>query len=168
MSRTWKTFYDEGLGPSLPLSKEQRAQSVSGVLPSGESNMLDFAQQGKAINKNFPSPRDPEDRHDIVFTSGEEPVTVNETGIFHYEGERGRFSSPTETPSGLGERLQAFYRPPQSNKPREAYTFRVQDSYIHHKPYGNKGVEILFLSSYNEAIQLDRYGNLNSYYNAGY
>jgi len=169
-NKTWQDFFDEGLGPSLPLSAEQQQQLVSGVLPSGESNMFDFAQQNTAINKKFPDPANDEDRYDVVFTSGEQIEEVSDTGIFHFQGVRGEFSSPSQVPSGLGDRLQAFYRPPQdcSTTPRQDYTFRVQDSYIHHKTYGGSPFEICFLSSYNQAIQMDRYGNLNSYYNAGY
>lgn len=140
----------------------------SGVLASGASNYLDPLQFGKAINETFPNPESALESG-VVKTYPQIPFDdIEPTGIFGFDGNRGQFSSDTEAPSGLGDRLQAFYRPPQSDVPREAYTFRVQDSYIHHKPYGNKGVEILFLSSYNEAVELDRYGNLNSYYNAGY
>ena len=159
--------------PDLPLSDEAKAQLVSGVLPSGEANMFDFSQHGKSINKNYPSPSGNEigepTYSGVIASYPEDPDAVlSDSGIFHFHKLDGNFSSDTEVPSGLGDRLQAFYRPPQSNVPREAYTFRVQDSYIHHKPYDGRGVEILFLSSYDEAVQLDKYGNLYSYYNAGY
>jgi hypothetical protein len=41
---TWNDFYNQGLGPELPLSYAARMQGVSGVLPSGESNGLDFVK----------------------------------------------------------------------------------------------------------------------------
>jgi hypothetical protein len=53
---TWDDFHNEDLGPKLPLSDEARKQGVSGVLPSGESNGLDLAQQGSGINRPFPYP----------------------------------------------------------------------------------------------------------------
>lgn len=163
----------EWTDPELPLSNEAREQLVSGVLPSGEANMFDFSQHGKSINKTYPSPEgnqigEPSYSSVVASFPEDSGVSLHESGIFYFNNLDGRFSSDTQVPSGLGDRLQAFYRPPQGNVPREIYTFRVQDSYIHHKPYDGRGVEILFLSSYNEAIPLDRYGNLDSYYNAGY
>jgi len=161
----------EWTNPSLPLTDAQRMQPTSGVLPSGEANMYDFSQKAP-INKKFPdlSSNDPSYSGVLRTYPEDTGVTFNDTGIFHYDKTAGQFSSPTPVPSGLGERLQAFYVPDQkcNEQPREDYTFRVQDSYIHHKQYGGKTFEICFLSSYMESVDFDRYNSLSSYYNAGY
>lgn len=161
----------EWTDPSLPLTDAEREQLVSGVLPSGEANMYDFSQK-VPINENFPSVESDDPTYSGVIRTYPEDtdITIQETGVFSYDGTTGQFSSPTPVPSGFGDRLQAFYVPTQdcTAVPREDYTFRVQDSYIHHKLYDGKAVEICFLSSYDVALQMDRYGNLNSYYNAGY
>lgn len=41
---SWSGFYEEGLGPFLPLTDEQRTQPISGVLPSGEAGAFDISQ----------------------------------------------------------------------------------------------------------------------------
>jgi hypothetical protein len=53
---TWLDFYEEELGPRLPLQSEQLVSPVSGVLPSGEGGGFDFSQYRKPINKPFPYP----------------------------------------------------------------------------------------------------------------
>lgn len=133
----------------------------SGVLASGESHFLDLSQVGRKINQNYP---DPEDNDDIVKTYPDNGQ-AGEKSIFA----KGGFSSDTEPPLSLEDRLQPFIRPPEDgSKPRSETDFRVQDSYIHHKPYDGKAVEIYYLSSYTASVDFNRYGSVDSYYNAGF
>ena len=79
MTHEWKDFPD---GPSLPLSREQQAQLVSGVLPSGEAHFFDYRQDrsvnptvrsdnGSGINYPFPHPNpDTPDREKFLTASG--------------------------------------------------------------------------------------------------
>lgn len=137
----------------------------SGVLASGESHFLDLSQVGRKINQNYP---DPEDNDDIVNTYPEYKQG-EQNPIFNFNGIKGGFSSNTEPPLSLEDRLQPFIRPPEDgSKPRSETDFRVQDSYIHHKPYDGKAVEIYYLSSYTTSVDFNRYGSVDSYYNAGF
>lgn len=78
---TWLDFYNEGLGPLLPLTSAQQQQLVSGILPSGESAGFDHAQlhaarnespvnRGSGINEPFPYPNQ-STLEQYAFVSGE-------------------------------------------------------------------------------------------------
>lgn len=77
----WSDFYEEGLGPYLPLTSEQREIPVSGILPSGESALFDNRQLhdvrseapgfiGSGINMPFPYPNE-DTAEEYAFVSGQ-------------------------------------------------------------------------------------------------
>jgi hypothetical protein len=161
--------------PSLPLSRDEQEVPAGAILPSSEAHFFDTRQDRKFNNGsgiNFPFEQNFETT--VIFTSGSSTGESNESGIFQYNKLDGPFSYTGNTPSGLGDRLKPFKRPPLTQKSsvpdnREPTDFRVQDSVIYHKRYkSNKPTEILFLSSYDIAIEYNRYGSFDSYYNAGF
>lgn len=170
---TWDNFYNEGLGPKLPLSAAARTQGVSGVLPSGESNSLDFEQQGTAINEPFPYPNTdtPENKafpsgqsrsqfpnqfsdawwaaSGVVKTYGPDQGTLvdeeRESGVFHFSELLSQFSNAQDVVA------------------KQIDDFTIFNDYIHHEtvpPNASKGsvVRIPFLSTYNVSIDFNVYG----------
>lgn len=165
----WEDFYDEGLGPLLPLTSGQKVQYVSGVLPSGESNSFDFRQsgvvfpypnQGTEDEYAFTSDVNPEDFPDqfssgwwdasgILKTYGEAPSGLRESGIFNFHDLISRFSNATEVDV------------------TEIEDFEIFGSYIHHERLpsnaklgtvnSNSGV-IPFLATSRAVIDFDAYG----------
>jgi hypothetical protein len=163
--------------PSLPLSSAEQKVPVGAILPSSEAHFFDTRQDRKFNNGsgiNFPFEQNFETT--VIFTSGSSTGESNESGIFQYNKLDGPFSYTGNVPSGLGDRLKPFRRPPEGCPPvsnaantREPTDFRVQDSVIYHKRYiTTRPTEILFLSSYLCKTEYDRYGNFDSYYNAGF
>ncbi len=163
--------------PDLPLSRAAQDITLSGVLASGEANFFDTAQDrnlnnGSGINYPF----EENFKTTVIATYGADTGEIKDSGIFHYDELDGRFSYTGNVPSGLGDRLKAFRRPPEGCPPvsnadstREPTDFRVQDSVIYHKRYiTKKPTEILFLSSYLCKTTYDRYGSFDSYYDAGF
>lgn len=163
--------------PDLPLSREAQDVTLSGVLPSSEAHFFDTRQDRKFSNGsgiNFPFQQNFDTT--VIATYGPSTEDINESVIFQYNELDGQFSYTGNVPSGLGDRLKAFRRPPEGCPPvssaantREPTDFRVQDSVIYHKRYiPTRPTEILFLSSYLCKTEYDRYGNFDSYYNAGF
>lgn len=139
---TWSDFYDEGLGPQLPLTPEQRVSPVSGVLPSGEGGGFDYSQHLKPINQPFPYPNlstpqilafsdgqlksnFPEQFGDDWWdasgvlktyspTSGELLNELTEGTVFHFDGFASRFSNAS------------------ASKFFQIEDFRIFNPYIHH------------------------------------
>ena len=151
--------------PDLPLNPEAKGLGASGVLASGEGNFFDYRMN---INLLY----DDAVEGFVLETSGAD-LAVGEfaSGVFVYDGLDGKFSGGTYVPSGLGDRLKPFKRPPlttNSNKvdTRDPMDFRVQDSFINPVPLNGKKVEILFLSTYGTEIRYDRYGSFDSYFNS--
>jgi len=156
--------------PNLPLSEAEKTLTEDGtqVLPSSEANFFSVLQD--QINRPYIV-----SESSVIETYPEAEWSVNaaETGIFHYSGQTGKFSGTGPAASGIGDRLKPFRRPPLTNSTsavniRGFSDFRIQDSYIHHKPFNGAHIEIDFLSSYGFAIEYNRYGNFDSYYNAGF
>lgn len=168
---TWGDFYNEGLGPNLPLSEQQRAQLPSGVLPSGEAGSFDFRQSG--INEPFPYPNltTPDE---FAFESGadrtmfpgafsdewweasgtirtypEDPGTPvdeeRESGIFHFNELLSQFSNS----SGV--------------KDNQIDDFTIFNSYVHHQrlPANNltssQPILIPYVSTFNVSIDFNAY-----------
>lgn len=195
MTHSWNDFADADLGPQLPLTSGQQVQRVSGVLPSGESNFFDLEQDrqkhfGSGIDKNYNYEREaagsgviatyPRDGFFSTELTGK-PSGISdfeyESGIFHFNGPSGIFSSGYYIPSGFDVRFQKYIRPSVTNyePPRPDYAFRVMDSYIHHKswPENNlKPIEIKFIDDFDVALEFNRYNgyipNQNGFYDAGY
>ena len=169
---TWDDFHNEDLGPKLPLSDEARKQGVSGVLPSGESNGLDLAQQGSGINRPFPYPNTntpdnkafpsghsrsqfPDQFSDdwwaasgIVKTYGPvEGALVDqsrESGIFHFDELFSQFSNA------------------QNVAARQIDDFTIFNMYIHHERLPSNAIagnliEIPFVSTYRTSIDFNAY-----------
>lgn len=167
---TWDDFYNQGLGPRIPLSEQQRQQPVSGVLPSGEANMFDFRQQGSGINEPFPYPNltTPDE---LAFESGADrtmfpdafsdewwmasgvvktypadsgSTNERESGIFHFNELISQFSNATEV---SGNQIDDF---------------TIFNPYIHHQrlPSNNSAagaIEIPYVSTYNIALDFSAY-----------
>lgn len=168
---TWDDFYNQGLGPRIPLSQQQRAQGPSGVLPSGEANMFDFRQQGSGINTPFPYPNlttpdnfafesgadrtmFPDAYSDewwaasgIVKTYPEASGSTNEreSGIFHFSELISQFSNATEV---SGNQIDDF---------------TIFNPYVHHQglPANNNNapaIKIPYVSTYNVSLDFNAYG----------
>lgn len=204
MTHDWNDFYDgqdPELGPKLPLTSGQQVQLVSGVLPSGESNFFDLEQDrqkndGSGINRIYDYAREnvgsgviatyPQDSgysivHSPSLFGDYKPSGLTsreyESGIFHFNGSSGIFSSGYFIPSGFDIRFQKYIRPTISpfEPPRPDYAFRVMDSYIHHKTYpsaNNRPIEIKFIEDFDAAIDFNRYDqytpNANGFFDAGF
>jgi hypothetical protein len=165
----WDDFYDEGLGPDLPLSAAARQQLPSGVLPSGEANSFDFRQHGSGINSPFPYPNQntPDELAGITKTDfpdqfsdawwqasgalktygpdeGTLVDTEQESGIFHFNNLISRFSSASGVnQSGITD-------------------FTIFNNYVHHQrlPSNNNNadaIEIPFVSTYRTSIDFNAY-----------
>lgn len=165
----WDDFYNEGLGPDLPLSPTARQQLVSGVLPSGESNGFDFRQHGSGINSPYPYPNQntpdelagitksdfPDQFSDAWWqasgalkTYGPDEGTLvdseRESGIFHFKQLLSGFSST----SGVGQ--------------SGITDFTIFNPYIHHQRLpanATQGdlIEIPFVSTYRTSIDFNAY-----------
>lgn len=168
----WNDFYDEGIGPSLPLSAVQRAQGPSGVLPSGESGGFDLAQSG--INAPFPYPNE-NTAEDLAFsdgatradfpdqfsdgwwdasgtirTYGPEEGQVAESGVFNFNELLSQFSNSQEV------------------SVNQITDFTIFNSYIHHQvlPANDEKatkIEIPYLSTYSVSIDFDAYSGRGGY-----
>lgn len=169
---TWDDFYNEGLGPQIPLSEVQRALGPSGVLPSGEANSFDFRQQGSGINQDYPYPN-LTTSDDLAFESDADRATFpdafsdewwaasgvvktypessgaladdeRESGIFHFQQLLSRFSNASEV---SGNQIDDF---------------TIFNSYIHHQrlPANNNNapaIQIPFVSTYSLSIDWNAY-----------
>lgn len=171
---TWDDFYNQGLGPRIPLSGQQRAQGPSGVLPSGEANSFDFRQQGSGINAEFPYPNlaTPDDlafesgadrtmfpnafsdewwdASGIVKTYPPESGSTNEreSGIFHFNELISQFSSATEV---SGNQIDDF---------------TIFNPYVHHQRLPSNArnasaILVPFVSTFNASL------DFNAYYGSG-
>lgn len=172
----WEDFYNEGIGPNLPLGQAQRVQGPSGVLPSGEGGGFDFRQSG--INHPYPYPNlnTPDEfafpsgttRADFPdqFSSGwwnvsgvlktygpDEGTLVDserESGIFHFNDLLSRFSN-SQAVSG-----------------KQISDFTIFNPYIHHqRSPSNKDdasvIEIPYLSTYDVSIDFNAYAGSGGY-----
>jgi hypothetical protein len=168
----WNDFYDEGIGPSLPLSQAQRAQGPSGVLPSGEGGGFDFAQSG--INSPFPYPNEntPEnlafsdgatradfpDQFDsdwwdvsgVIKTYGPEEGQLADSGVFNFNELLSQFSNSQEVSD------------------QQITDFTIFNSYVHHQtlPANDRNstkIEIPYLSTYSVSIDFNAYSGLGGY-----
>jgi hypothetical protein len=166
---SWSDFSNQGLGPELPLSQQQRTQLPSGVLPSGEAGGLDLAQFGKEINKDYPYPNSstPQELSSIRIGSGtpasqkfsddwwaasgilktypEDPGDLldpeRETSIFNFTNSISRFSNATDV------------------KSKQIENFTIFNPYIHHQTSrNNQPVAIPFLSTFNVSLDFRPYG----------
>ena len=103
------------------LASGDKVISSGQFLPSGDSNFFDFAQDfsyngGSGINYKFPDPSDfPFETSGTLQTSGPDDYSFDETresGIFHYENEKGNFSNAhhvwagSKRPGGIGKERQ--------------------------------------------------------------
>ena len=170
---TWSDFYDEGLGPPLPLAPEQRVSPVSGVLPSGEGGGFD-PSQNPPINTPFPYPNT-STRESLSFSDGQRKADFpdnfsdewwdtsgimstappfsgvlvdenQESGIFHFNGLSSAFSNG------------------QIAKSLQIENFTIFNPYVHHEHLMSTNrkkkivVEIPFISTYTIAIDFRPYG----------
>lgn len=173
----WKDFYDNGLGPNLPLPVSQQVIPISGVLPSGESNSFDPTQYhdlrfeatgAKGSGINFPFPYPNQNTNSKYKTDGNSYTTEwwetsgilktyppnsnvqlvdeqKQSGVFHYNLSRGRFSN--------GEDV----------KSKQIDDFNIFNQYIHHQlmpsnlEKGN-AIKIPYVSTYRLSIDWNPYG----------
>jgi hypothetical protein len=170
----WSDFFDAGLGPNLPLSSQQQAMPVSGLLPSGESNGFDVTQshrmrseapsfRGSGINVPFPYPNEQTeakykasdinnyysdawwDASGILKTYPSEDGVLcdqnRQSGIFHYNLERSRFSN--------GEDVRS----------KQIEDFTIFNNYIHHELVLPVGViSIPYISTFRTSVNWNPYG----------
>lgn len=163
----------EWTNPEMPITSGQQQLSFGEVVPSSEAHFFDVGQQGVAINQDFTQNFETT----VTATYGPSVEAGYESGIFQYNNISGQFHYPGNVPSGLGERLEEFIRPPLQCPPRTSAveqrdpinSFRVLDSVIYHKRYNKtEPTEILYISSYLCQTTYNRYGDFDSYYNAGF
>lgn len=171
---SWSDFHNAGRGPDLPLSDAARRQLVSGVLPSGEANGLDFAQQNTAINQPFPYPND-NTSEEFAFTSGTDramfPDQFDEdwwdaSGVVKtYPPEEGALVDDNSE-SGVfhfNQLLSQFSNASQIIK-QQIDDFTIFNPYVHHEnlPAGQSSqkatpVLIPYVSTYQVSIDFDAY-----------
>lgn len=181
---TWELFYEEGLGPSLPLSSDQQAIPVSGVLPSGEAAGFDFAQShkirreasdfiGSGINVPFPYPNQT--------TPNEYSLLTGETqSQDKFSEEWWEVSGIFKTyPSGDGQLVDAqresgilhfngeksLFSNGSEVSSKQITDFNIFNNYIHHirLPQNNRKirpsiVKIPFVSTFKVSINWNPYG----------
>lgn len=112
------------------------------VLPSGESNFYDHAQDridGSGINASFPNPTSALASGLIATnpSSAEIPNTY-QSGILHFRDAVSQFSNA----SGINP---------------EAFDFEIFNPYIHHYRINNKIVKIPFVSTYRKSVTYNPY-----------
>jgi len=167
MTHWWKDFYlaipTGTMGPFLPLTPNQQAMPVSGVLPSGESGFLDDLQHrsgngsvgsfGSGINYPFPFPnvatanalKYPSgdfyaELYSSFFSNRFTPEWWEESGILNTYGPTPHIANLVEDARpkvGSGTLHPRGFQSPFSNAPRSKVNsindFTIFNPYIHHK-----------------------------------
>ena len=167
----WSDFYEEELGPYLPLSSGQQTIPISGVLPSGESGGFDNIQYhrsraeaigAKGSGINFPYPYPNTTTQNKYKTNGnsyteswwetsgilktyppDDGILLDEnreSGIFHYNFSKGRFSNGEDVKSSQIE------------------DFTIFNDYIHHELVSFGIVTIPYISTFKVSINWNPYG----------
>lgn len=168
---TWDDFFQEGLGPQLPITEAQRQLGPSGVLPSGEQGGFDFTQDrtvrtespsdvGSGINQPFPYPNENTEAQfkldgtytdewwaasGILKTSApsEGELYDDEKSVFSFDGLVSNFSNSQDI---VDDQIEDF---------------TIFNNYIHHQrlPGNTAGniVSIPYISTYNVAIDYRPY-----------
>ena len=169
MTHEWKDFPD---GPSLPLSREQQAQLVSGVMPSGEEHFFDRGQDrsvnplnpgtqtgwtaGSGINYPYPHPN-PDTPDSESFLSQENPADFPDRFTDEWWEASGIFKTyPASDPPDSGvvftpNKLNIPFSNAQDVKLRQIDDFTIFNNYIHHYRLTSMGappIEIPYISDY--------------------
>lgn len=190
-TKTWKDYYDAGLGPELPLPIEKRTQPESGVLPSGESNFLDTEQQGKAINSEWPYPNKNTPTNK-AYPEGTQAQDQSQPDKFNYDWWVESGVVNTYPPSGesslvdderqsgvfhFNESVSQFSNG-QQVKSKQIEDFQIFGKYVHHEriPYdvtqpsnpgtgnwGGDAILIPYISTYRTAIDFNAYGGTTGF-----
>jgi hypothetical protein len=176
----WSDFYNEELGPSLPLTGEQQENTVSGVLPSGEGGGFDFTQStksrkeapayvGSGINVPFPYPNT-STAEEFAFVSGENrtifPDKFSEewwevSGIIKTYPPNDGSLADSENQSGIFHYNGDYSRFSNSVTARsnQIEDFNIFNSFIYHEQSeGGKAVKIPFISNYRISVNWNPYG----------
>jgi len=173
---TWDDFYQEGLGPQLPLTSEQRVPPVSGVLPSGEGGGFDYTQDramrgeapeylGSGINLPFPYPNAETAEQFKIDGHAYDDEWWAASGIFKTFGPSGGPLYDTDNESSIFsfDGLTSNFSNSQDIVEAQIDDFTIFNNYIHHErlpsnlTVNNGVVWIPYVSTYNVAIDFRPY-----------
>lgn len=136
---------NQGIPYNAPLTNEQKKQFPSGILPSGEANYYDFAQNSKPLNETYPSPTGTAISGIVPTLSGFFPTypknanPIEKSGIFSYDNLVGKFSNVNQV-SGL-----------------KIESFELFNPVILYYQLNGKAIKIPYISTYKVSISYDPY-----------
>jgi len=171
---TWDDFFQEGLGPQLPLTSGQRVPPIFGVLPSGEGGGFDYGQDrsqriespnnvGYGINVPFPYPNEETSEQfklDGAYTTEWWAVS----GIVKTYGEQSGQLYDEETQKSIFsfDGLASNFSNSQDIVEAQIEDFTIFNDYIHHERLPSSQtngsiISIPYISTYNVAIDYRPY-----------
>lgn len=172
----WSDFANENLGPNLPLTNSQMTIPISGVLPSGESNLFDSSQyhnirsespshRGSGINTPYPYPNTNTARQ-YAYISGDNTTNKFNTNWWEvsgivktYPSDDGKLVDESRE-SGIFHynfSKSAFSNGSQAQS-RQIENFTIFNNYIHHQLINQTIISIPYVSTFKMSINWNPYG----------